>query len=341
MNLARRCLIAAVAIIPPGASAGPGHDALAAAGPQAAHIADLWWLTIGVCAFVFVALMAALAWGLWRAPRSDSRTPPDAAPAAAGEKKVGRRVIAAAAVSATLLIGLLVASVLTDRALAQLSRADALHVQVTAHDWWWAVSYDDPQPERTFTTANELYLPVGRPVVVTLTSADVIHSFWVPSLHGKKDLIPGRVATIQFRADQAGEYRGVCAEFCGLQHAFMAFDVVALPPAQFEAWAEAQRKPAVESEDAAARRGRELFLSGSCMLCHAITGTTANAHKAPDLTHFASRAHIGAGRVPNTAANLAAWIIDPQLIKPGVNMPAHPLPAADLAALVAYLGTLK
>ena len=340
MKIARRALVAAAAIVPAGVFAA-GHDALVAAGPQAAHIADLWWLMVGVCAFVFVALLAALAWALWHAPKGDFRTPPNAAPAPAAEKKVGRGVIAAATLSATLLVGLLVASVMTDRALAELSRADALHIQVTAHDWWWAVSYDDPQPDRTFTTANELYIPVGRPVIVTLTSDDVIHSFWVPSLHGKKDLIPGRVATIQFRADQAGEYRGVCAEFCGLQHAFMAFDVVALPPAQFEAWAEAQRKPAVEAEDAAARRGRELFLSGSCMLCHAIAGTTANAHKAPDLTHFASRAHIGAGRVTNTPPNLAAWIVDPQLIKPGVNMPAHPLPAEDLGALVAYLETLK
>jgi cytochrome c oxidase subunit 2 len=341
MKVARCALIAAVATMPIGVSAGAAHDALAAAGPQAARIADLWWLMFWVCAFVFVVLLVALGWALWRGARSGAGTPPDAAPAAAAEKNVGRSVIAAVVVSAMLLIGLLVASVLTDRALAQLSRTDAIHVQVTAHDWWWAVSYDDPQPERTFTTANEMYIPVGRPVVVTLTSDDVIHSFWVPSLHGKKDLIPGRVATIQFRADHAGEYRGQCAEFCGLQHAFMAFDVVALPPAEFDAWAEAQRKPAVESEDAAARRGRELFLSGSCMLCHSIGGTTAQGHKAPDLTHFASRAHIGAGRVSNTAPNLAAWIIDPQLIKPGVNMPAHPLPAADLGALVAYLETLK
>jgi cytochrome c oxidase subunit 2 len=249
--------------------------------------------------------------------------------------------MAAVAVSAILLIGLLVASVMTDRALAQLSLSDALHVRVTAHQWWWEVTYDDPQLERMFATANELRIPVGRPVIVTLHSDDVIHSFWIPSLHGKKDLIPGRVATIQFRADQAGEYRGECAEFCGMQHAFMSFDVVALAPVQFEAWTGAQRKPAAEPEDAAARRGRELFLSGSCMLCHAIHGTTANARKAPDLTHFASRARIGAGRLSNTAANLAAWIGDPQKIKPGVNMPAHLLPDDDLKALVAYLGTLK
>jgi|KBSSwiStaDraftv2_1062776.scaffolds.fasta_scaffold00737_18 cytochrome c oxidase subunit 2 len=341
MSAAHRAWLAAVSIAPIGAIASPAHDALRAAGPQAAHIADLWWLTLGVCAFVFVAVLAALAWALWRTPRSDAGTPADAAPAPAAEKRIGRRVTVAVTISSVLLIGLLIASVMTDRALAHLSLDDALHVQVTAHQWWWTVTYDDRQPERIFTTANELYVPVGRPVLVTLHSDDVIHSFWVPSLHGKKDLIPGRVATIQFRADQPGEYLGECAEFCGLQHAFMAFDVVALAPAQFEAWADAHRKPAAEPEDAAARRGRDLFLSGSCMLCHAIQGTSANAHKAPDLTHFASRARIGAGRLPNTPANLAAWIADPQKIKPGVNMPAHLIPGDDLGALVAYLGTLR
>jgi cytochrome c oxidase subunit 2 len=311
------------------------------AGPQAAHIAEFWWLMFAVCAFVFVAVLAVLAWGLWRAPRGDPLTPPDTTPAPDAEKRLGRRVAAAVAVSVILLIGLLVASVATDRALAQLSLVDALNVHVTAHQWWWEVTYDDPQPERRFATANELRIPVGRPILVTLDSADVIHSFWVPRLHGKKDLIPGRTAMIQFRADKAGAYHAPCAEYCGLQHAFMAFEVVALPPEQFEAWVEVQRKPAPEPEDAVARRGRELFLSGSCMLCHAIHGTTANARKAPDLTHVASRTRLGAGRLANTPQALADWIADPQKFKPGVNMPAHLLPDDDLRALVAYLGTLK
>jgi cytochrome c oxidase subunit 2 len=214
-------------------------------------------------------------------------------------------------------------------------------VRVTAHQWWWEVTYDDPQPERMFATANELRIPVGRPIVVTLDASDVIHSLWIPNLHGKKDLIPGRTSTIQFRADKAGEYRGRCAEFCGLQHAFMAFDVIAMPSEQFETWADAQRQPAGEPEDAAAQRGRELFLSGTCMMCHAIHGTTANARKAPDLTHIAGRAHLAAGRLPNTPQALAAWIADPQKIKPGANMPAHPISGDDLNALVAYLGTLR
>jgi cytochrome c oxidase subunit 2 len=230
---------------------------------------------------------------------------------------------------------------MTDRALAHLPLQDALPIRVTAHQWWWEVLYDDPQPGRIFSTANEIHVPVGRPVVVTLLADDVIHSFWVPSLHGKKDLIPGRTNVIEFRADQPGTYRGFCAEFCGLQHAFMSFDVVAMPPQEFDAWAQHQREPAPEPADASARRGRELFLSGSCMLCHAVHGTPANARKAPDLTHVATRERLAAGRIPNTPQDLAAWIADPQKIKPGVNMPAHPLPPDDLQALVAYLGTLK
>jgi cytochrome c oxidase subunit 2 len=317
------------------------NDVLAAAGPQAAHIVDLWWLTFCVCTAVFVAVMAMFGWALWRAPRSDADTPPDVAPDVAGEWPLRWSVGVGIAISSVLLVGLLVASVLTDRALAQIPVDGALNVRVTAHQFWWEIVYEDPQPDRVFVTANELYIPVGRPVVVTLEADDVIHSFWVPSLHGKKDLIPGRTATIRFRADKAGEFWGRCAEYCGLEHAFMAFDVVALSPERFAAWAEAQRKPAADPGSAAAQRGRELFLSGSCMLCHAIQGTTANARKAPDLTHIASRAHLAAGRLANTQQALAAWIADPQRIKPGANMPTHFLPGDDLAALVAYLETLK
>jgi cytochrome c oxidase subunit 2 len=250
-------------------------------------------------------------------------------------------VVAAVALSAVLLMVLLVASVYTDRALARMQLADALAIEVTAHQWWWDVRYDDPQPARIFNTANEIHVPVGRPVIVTLKSADVIHSFWVPNLHGKKDLIPGRTATIQFRADQPGTYRGQCAEFCGLQHALMAFLVVASPAAEFEAWAESQRKPAPEPVDAKRMRGRELFVSGTCMMCHTIHGTTAGGRKAPDLTHVASRLTLAAGTLANTPQHLAAWILEPQKLKPGAHMPANPLPGEDLDALVAYLETLR
>ena len=317
------------------------HDALAPAGPQAAHTAQLWWILVAACVMVFIAVLGVLAWVVWRAPRATSETPPQTQLVEHVERRAGRRVAAALAVSSLLLVALLVASVATDRALASLALNDAVPIRITAHQWWWEVRYDDALPGRVFTTANEIYVPVGRPVVATLESVDVIHSFWVPSLAGKKDLIPGRTATIEFRADKAGRYRGPCAEFCGWQHANMFLDVVAVSPADFEAWADAQRMPAADPSGDEAMRGRELFLSGSCMMCHAIRGTTASARKAPDLTHVASRQRLAAGSIPNTPANLAAWIADPQRIKPGVNMPAHPIPGEDLQALVTYLETLR
>ena len=317
------------------------HDALAPAGPQAQHIADLWWLLVGVCTAVCVAVLAALSWAGWRAPRADAQTPPQLERAPDAERGTARRVAWALGISSLLLAGLLVASIATDRALARLPLAGAVPLRITAHQWWWEVTYDDAEPQRVFSTANEIYVPVGRPVVATLESVDVIHSFWVPSLAGKKDLIPGRTATIGFQADKPGRYRGPCAEFCGWQHANMFLEVVAVPPAEFEAWAGAQRQPAPDPADDTAKRGRELFMSGSCMMCHAIQGTPASARKAPDLTHVASRRRLAAGRIPNTPSDLAAWIADPQRIKPGANMPAHPLPGDDLQALVAYLETLK
>jgi cytochrome c oxidase subunit 2 len=317
------------------------NNALDAAGPQAAAIGQLWWPTLWLCVFVFIALMVALAWGLWRSRGGSAATPPVTSPDEQAQRKAGRAVGAAVTLSTLLLIGLLVASVSADRALASLPLADALAIRVTAHQWWWEVTYDDASPQRSFTTANELVIPVGRPVVVTLQADDVIHSFWIPNLHGKKDLIPGRVARIELRADRAGTYVGRCAEYCGLEHAFMAFDVLALPADGFETWLARARSDAAEPVDDSAKRGRELFMTGSCMLCHAIQGTSAAGRRAPDLTHFASRAHIGAGRVTNTPQALAAWIEDPQKIKPGANMPAHLLPPADNAALVAYLETLR
>jgi cytochrome c oxidase subunit II len=317
------------------------QHALHPAGIQALHIAQLWWITVALCVVVFVAILVALFIALKRAPRADAATQPDVDAMERPEPRTQRIVVVATVLSAIGLVFLLGASVATDRALASLPTQDAVHIEVVANQWWWAVNYDDPEPSRIFSTANEIHVPVGRPVVITLKANDVIHSFWVPNLHGKKDLIPGKITTITLRADQPGTYRGQCAEFCGLQHAFMAFTVVAEPDATFQQWAEAQRKPASEPGEASARHGRELFLSGTCMMCHAIHGTTADGRTAPDLTHVASRPTLAAGTLPNDRASLRAWIEDPQKLKPGVNMPAHHVAAADLDALVAYLETLK
>ena len=320
----------------------PGlHDALNAMGPQAGHIAQLWNIFLVICTVVFAAVIAALVMAIRRAPRVDTSEPPDLRTINVPEPRLRRNVTTAVAIVIVGLLVLLAASVFTDRALAKLPLKDAVNIEVTAHQWWWTVKYINGPVSETFETANEIHVPVGRPVVVKLSSSDVIHSLWVPSLAGKRDLIPGRTATLTFQADRPGIYRGQCAEFCGFQHAFMAFEVQAHPAAEYEAWRQQQLVPAAEPADATAQRGKQLFQSIQCAMCHSIQGTIAQGHKAPDLTHFASRRSIGAGTLPNTPANLASWIADPHKHKPGVNMPSNPLSGDDLAALVAYLGTLK
>ena len=321
-------------------SPGP-HDMLAAAGPQAAAIGQLWNLFLGICIAVTLAVFAAFAWALWHGKRADERTPPDLSGLHRHERGPYRSVIAGIAVSTVLLLFLIVASVWTDRALARMTLADALHLEVTGHQWWWEIRYRGDRPSDTFTTANELRVPVGRSVVVELRSNDVIHSLWVPNLAGKKDLIPGRTAVMHFRADTPGVYRGQCAEFCGFQHAFMAFDVIAEPPERFAEWAARQRQEASPSPIEEARRGAQVFLGSTCVMCHAIQGTSAQAVHAPDLTHVGSRRTLAAGTLANTPEEMFRWIKDPQKIKPGANMPASTLPDADLRAIAAYLGSLK
>ncbi|GAA4330430.1 cytochrome c oxidase subunit II [Pigmentiphaga soli] len=323
------------------AFAGPAQDALSPAGPQAAHIHTLWHVMLAVCTLVFAAVLAAFLIALWRAPRADAAAPPDLDAALRPERGARRSVLAAVAASTLLLVFLILASFLTDRALARLSSENAVRIEVTANQWWWEAKYGDPQPSRTFTTANELHIPVGRPVVLTLKSSDVIHSFWVPNLHGKRDLIPGRTTVLRLQADRAGAYRGQCAEFCGFEHAYMAFQLVAEPADRYEAWAEHQRQSAAEPGDDTLRRGRELFLTTTCVMCHAIQGTDASARRGPDLTHVGGRRDIAAGTMANTDDNLARWIRDPQRFKPGVNMPASNLPEDDLKAIVAYLRSLS
>ena len=317
------------------------QNALHPAGPQAHTIFQFWNFTVLICTVVFAAVVAALLYALWRAPRSTSATAPDLAPLEVPERGAKLSVVAAIALSIALLLVLIVMSFRTDRALARLPLSDALSIQVTAKQWWWDVRYDDPQASNMFSTANEIHIPVGRPIVIKLQSNDVIHSFWVPNLHGKKDLIPGRPAVIQFRADKAGVYRGQCAEFCGLQHARMAFVVVAEPQEQYEAWVQAQRQTAPEPSNERQAKGRDIFLTRSCAMCHAIQGTQANARFGPDLTHIASRPTLAAGTLPNTREHLSTWISDPQSIKPGSNMPSTALNDDEREALLDYLGSLQ
>lgn len=323
------------------ALAAPFQDALSPVGPQSGHIYDLWLVMLAVTTVAFVATMIALVLSLTRARRGDESTPPDITFFTAPQSGLKRSVIAGVSVTVVLLLVLLVASVFTDRALARLPLRNAVTVEITAHQWWWEVKYLDDEPARTFVTANELHVPVGRPVVAKLQSPDVIHSFWVPNVHGKKDLIPGQESLIQFRVDRAGTYRGQCAEFCGFEHALMALHVIAVPEADYEQWTQAQRQSAPEPTTAETQRGRQVVLTSTCGMCHAIQGTTAQGRVGPELTHIATRPSLAAGTLPNTPQHLAAWILDPQRFKPGVNMPANALSDDDLRAVVAYLETLK
>jgi cytochrome c oxidase subunit 2 len=216
--------------------------------------------------------------------------------------------------------------------------ASDVHIEVTAHDWWWDVVY----PDDGVRTANEIHVPVGRTVVLTGTSADVIHSFWAPELNGKIDLLPDKTNTLKFRADEPVVVRGQCAEFCGIAHGKMAFYVVAESEADYEAWLSAQQKPASASiTDARAAAGQAVFFANSCAACHGIKGTAANGNAGPDLTHLASRTYFAAGFYQVNEENLSDWITDPRDLKPGVNMPATSLSDEDLQALVAYLLSLK
>ena len=318
------------------------HDVQIPAGAQAQAVADLWHWLLPICTLVFIAVVIALLLALRRAPRVAIDAAPDIESLSQREPKVARRVVGSAVgLSTILLLILLAASVLTDRRLAQLPLANALHIELIGYQWWWEARYDDRDPSRIFTTANELHIPVGRPVIVSLVGADVIHSFWVPSLAGKKDLIPGRDQTISFRADHPGVYRGQCAEFCGYQHAKMALYVIADRADDYEQWAARQRRPAATPASEEAKRGQDLFLARSCAMCHAINGTTAQARHAPDLTHVASRMTLAAGALENTPSNRAAWMLDPQQFKPGTKMPAENLAPQELAALNAFLGSLQ
>jgi len=317
------------------------HDVQMPAGPQAGVLFELWIAMLVVCVVVFLAVMAALVAGIRRAAPATERAAPDLASHPRIESRLRRAVGYALGTSTVLLFALLVASFMSDRAIARLPLGDAVHIDLIGHQFWWEARYTPSDPALTFTTANELHVPVGRAVLLTLRSDDVIHSFWVPSLHGKKDLIPGRESTFAFRADKAGVYRGQCAEFCGYQHAHMTLYVIAEEPARYDEWARRQRQPAVAPTTDEQRRGLELVEKTTCAMCHAIAGTKAQARRAPDLTHMASRLTLGAGVVGNDEKELSAWIANPQIIKPGVNMPPQTLPREDLAAISAYLGTLR
>lgn len=307
------------------------------AGTQAAAIHGLWLLMLWTSAAVFVVVLAATFIAFARGTRRRDAglpTPPT-------EPSLTRAVSAAAGATVCILFGLLAASVWTGRLVAARHNANAVTINVTGHQWWWEIEYDDPVARHHARLANEIHIPTNRPVVLMVTSRDVIHSLWMPNFQGKRDLIPGYTTAIAIDAARPGVFRAQCAEFCGMQHAHMAMTVVAEADEQFEAWLNAQRTDAREPQSDAERRGRDLFVGSRCSGCHTVRGTPARGQVAPDLTHLASRSSVAAGTLPNTPEHLAAWIADPQAIKPGNQMPANPMSDADRGALVAYLRSLR
>jgi cytochrome c oxidase subunit 2 len=302
------------------------QSALAPAGPQADEIAQLsWWMfagatliTLAILAFTALAVWGRESWRRWLA---------------------GHRAIfwGGLVFPSVVVLALLVAGLPMGIRQAGDGAAD-LRIRVVGEQWWWRVTYLDASGRETFETANEIRIPVGATVAFELETADVIHSFWVPALGGKLDMIPGQKNVLRLRADAPGLYRGQCAEFCGGPHALMAFYVVAQMPQDFEAWR--AREARVATNDNAP--GREVFFAAGCGACHSVRGTPAAGRIGPDLTHIGGRGLIAAGTVPMTRDTLAAWIMDPQAIKPHNRMPRFDaFSGQDIAALAAWLEGLK
>jgi cytochrome c oxidase subunit II len=311
-------LVAALA----GCHANHNQSMLHPAGEAAGRIAWLTWVLTAVCTAVFVATMALAYVAI---VRKESRP-------------LGNRFIAVTGIviPAVILTAVLIASVAAQVAL-KTPKSAGHTVRVVGHMFWWEVRY----PGHGITTANEIHIPAGEPVLLELTSADVIHSFWVPNLNGKMDMLPEKVNRFWLQADRPGVYRGQCAEYCGTQHAKMAFEVVALPPDEYAVWVADRQRPHPDPATDDLRRGRDLFFAAACHNCHAVRGTPAKGLVGPDLTHMGSRRTIGAATVPNTHANLARWVRDPHHDKPGNRMPHSSLPDADIEAITTYLESLK
>lgn len=304
-------------------------------GPAAEPIVGLWWILIWTTGIVTLIVFGLFAYAVIRARR--------ASPATTRVPGGGTLFVAVggAVIPAVILVGLVWSTLDRGRDVALPAEAGATSIEVVGHQFWWEVRY----PEAGVVTANEIHIPAGRPVRITLTSTDVIHSFWAPTLAGKLDLVPGRTNELWLQTDTAGVYRGQCAEFCGVQHAKMGFLVIAQTPADFAAWLERQRRPAAAPAAGHLARGRDVFIEAECVNCHVIRGVNRIPDllgmPGPDLTHFGGRRTIAAATVPNRPPWLSRWILAPDAIKRGSRMPASPLSAADLNALVAYLESLR
>ncbi|MGY1824917.1 cytochrome c oxidase subunit II [Blastococcus sp. SYSU DS0541] len=312
----------------PVAAPEPG-SVLDPVGPEAAQIAGLTWfmITLGGLLWLLtvVFLVLALRHRAHREPRASDR----------GAKSF--IAVWGVVVPIVVLPIVFAYSLVVGVDISRPPPPGELTVEVVGHQFWWEVRY----PEADVVTANEIHVPVGRPVRLEMTSADVIHSLWIPPVAGKLDLLPGQTNTLSFRVDEPGRYLGECAEFCGIQHARMQFVLVAQPAEEFAEHLRALQATTAEPVGELAEAGREVYLAAGCGQCHRIEDVSEGADFAPDLTHLATRDTIAAGMLENTRGNLAGWILDPQGLKPGVRMPPNNLSGADLQALLAYLESLE
>lgn len=304
---------------------------LAPRGIAAQHLATLGWVLIVISLIVLALVLIALLVPLARTRQTDVQDEPGY-----NAREHTFVLVIGAAIPALILLGVYLYS-MKDIGLWEFGSHSTADVQVIGHQFWWEVRY----PKLGIRTANEIYIPSGTRVRIALTSSDVIHSFWVPQLHGKLDLIPGQVNRFWIEADSAGRYRGECAEFCGPQHTHMDFTVVAVPKGDFSRWAAEQRQPAGPPADPPAIEGQHAFQQAGCAACHTVNGNGAGGRFGPDLTHFASRLTIGAGMMPNTRGALAGWVVGAQHLKPGSLMPNMPMSGEELQAVLAYLEGLR
>jgi cytochrome c oxidase subunit II len=312
---------------------------LDAAGERAQITLPLTWFTL-IISIIVCLVIATLLWlGARRAQISGGAAETRAVEVTRGGNGL-KWISVGLGISA---VPLLITLVWTMVALAKTSGPPGntqLTLDVTGRQWWWDVRYDAAEPDKTFSTANEIHIPVGVPVLIRLHGADVIHSFWVPKLSGKTDTIPGQTNVTWLEASQPGRYLGQCTEYCGYQHAHMAFEVVAESQEEFQRWRAHQLQPAPEPATAAQRRGMEL-VEFRCGLCHGVRGTTAGSVSAPDLTHLMSRRMIAAGTLVNGVGTLGGWIEGAEQLKPGTLMPDQNLSGAQLTDTLAYLETLQ
>ncbi len=329
----RLVVLAVMAMLLAGCAGSP--SVFATHGPDASRVAMLTWIMFAIAAVVLIIITVMILLVFLRGRRDR-----EGVDLYAGDHGWVRGVLLGGGLApiVVLMIVMGIAISIDTQGNDPPAGSDPLTIEVIGHQWWWEVHYT----AQNFNTANEIHIPVGQPVTLRLTTADVIHSFWVPQLHGKMDMIPGQTNTITLEADQPGVYRGQCAEFCGAQHAEMAFLVIADKPADFQTWLADQQKPSVQPPvGSIEQQGQQAFLGSACTYCHTIRGTNASGQLGPDLTHIATRMTIGAGILPNTRGNLAGWIMNSQTIKPENHMPPMDLTAAQLQAMLDYFATLK